>query len=99
MEKSVDRDEMIAYSRRLLLQPCRVRSTRRDRWFSARLLEREPLRITPDRFLEVYDSTVKPIVLAASHCRLSVSAEHFRSSNTSRLVRRIRIGPGPHGAC
>ena len=77
MEKSVERDEVIARSRRALLQ--HVPHFRRHRRFRAHLVDRKRFSafIEPGLFFEVFDTAVKPIVLAAQQCRLSVSKEQL----------------------
>ena len=73
----MDRDDVIARSRQALLRS--VPHVRRHRRFAAYLIDRKrvPVWVEPGLFLEVFDSTVKPIILAAQQCRLSVSKEQL----------------------
>ena len=77
MEEPVDRDAVIARSRQALLRS--VPHVRRHRRFAAYLVERKriPVFVEPGLFLEVFDAAIKPIILAAKECRLSVSKEQL----------------------
>lgn len=77
MEESMELDDMIAHSRRTLLRHHLVQHVRRHRRFQAYLFSKAQMSVEPGQFLEVFDTAVKPILLAAEQCRLSVSKEQL----------------------
>ena len=77
MDESVDLDTMIAHSRRTLLRHNLVQHVRRHRRFQAYLVNKVQSSVKPGPFLEVFDTAVKPIILVAQQCRLSVSKEQL----------------------
>lgn len=73
----MDREEANERERRYLLRAAPL--VRGDRRFYAQLVEpkRIPVKVEPDLFMQVLESAVRPIILAAEHCRLSVCAEQL----------------------